>query len=217
LDLSNNRISRVKNHENDMKESLDNFNSNESAENHSKMTMDRAFWYCLRTQPQQEMFAFNSLRHLELEAFFPRIRYRSTRRRQGQWLIEPLFPNYLFCKFDLYQQARAVKYAPGVSHLIHFGNQCPTIPSEVIQKLQSAFILETPTTVEQTIKIGDHVLIEAGPMQGCEGIVSEVLPGKKRAELLLEFLGQQTRLKIDLSLIQTPCDPRIMLGKIGDL
>jgi transcriptional antiterminator RfaH len=181
------------------------------------MTMDRAFWYCLRTQPQQEMFAFNSLRHLELEAFFPRIRYRSTRRRQGQWLIEPLFPNYLFCKFDLYQQARAVKYAPGVSHLIHFGNQCPTIPSEVIQKLQSAFILETPTTVEQTLKIGDHVLIEAGPMQGCEGIVSEVLPGKKRAELLLEFLGQQTRVKIDLSLIQTPCDPRIMLAKIGDL
>jgi transcriptional antiterminator RfaH len=164
---------------------------------------------------KHEALAFNSLMNLGIESFLPQIRYRGTGYRLGRWVVEPLFPNYLFSKFDLQQQSRTVKYARGVSGLVHFGCHCPVIPTAEILRLQAAFSLEQLTTVEQTIKIGERVLIDAGPMRGSEGIVQQVLPGGNRAALLLEFLGQQTRLEIDLSMIQLPDDPRVMLAGVA--
>jgi len=158
------------------------------------------------------MFAHCFLRKLaDVESFFPRIRFRGTGRRHGQWITESLFPGYLFCKFNWQQKAKAVSYSPGVSGLIHFGNNHPIIPEEVIQQLQHAFGEDEVKTVETSIKIGDRVLIEAGPMRGVEGIVCRVLPGKTRVALLLDFLGQQTQIEIDIDQIQTPSDLRTTL------
>ena len=129
-----------------------------------------AFWFCLRTQPRRETFAHTFLKKLEtVESFFPRIRFRGTGRRRGQWIVESLFPGYLFCKFNWRHQARAVSYSPGVSGLIHFGNHHPVIPDEVIQQLKATFGQDEITTVETALKIGDRVIIEAGPMRGSEG------------------------------------------------
>jgi transcriptional antiterminator RfaH len=178
-----------------------------------KSAPDELFWFCLRTQPHRELFAHTSLKKLEkVESFFPRIRFLGTGRRQGRWITEALFPGYLFCKFNLRDQTRAVSYSPGVSGLIHFGNHCPTVPSEVIQQLQATFGPDEVTTVEQPLKIGDRVLIESGPMRGLEGIVCRVLPGKTRVALLLEFLGQQTQIEIDVSQAQAPRDRRSALA-----
>jgi len=170
-------------------------------------------WFCLRTQPRREMFAHTYLKKLEkVESFFPRIRFKGTGRRRGRWITESLFPGYLFCKFDLRHQARAVCYSPGVSGIIHFGSHCPTIPPEVIRQLQATFGQDEITMVEQTLKIGDRVLIESGPMQGLEGIVCRVLPGRNRVALLLEFLGQQTQIEIDLDQTQAQRDRRSALA-----
>jgi transcriptional antiterminator RfaH len=167
-------------------------------------------WFCVRTQPGREMFAQTFLKKLErVESFFPRIRFRGMGRRRGRWITEPLFPGYLFCKFDLHHQARAVAYSPGVSGIIRFGNHCPIVPTEVIEQLQSSFGTNEPMEVDHPLKIGDRVLIEAGPMQGAEGIVCRVLPGKARVALLLEFLGRQTQVEIDMDQIQAPRDHRL--------
>ena len=166
---------------------------------------DPSFWFCLRTQPRRELFAHSFLQKLEaVESFLPRIRFQGTGRRAGRWITESLFPGYIFCKFNLRLNARAVGYSPGVSGLIHFGNHCPTVPAEIIQQLQAVFGADEPKTIEQTLAIGDRVLIESGPMRGFEGIVCRVLPGKTRVALLLEFLGQQTQIEIDLAEIHVP-------------
>jgi len=168
-----------------------------------------AFWFCLRTQPRRETFAHTFLKKLEtVESFFPRIRFRGTGRRRGQWIVESLFPGYLFCKFNWRHQARAVSYSPGVSGLIHFGNHHPVIPDEVIQQLKATFGQDEITTVETALKIGDRVIIEAGPMRGSEGVVCRVLPSKTRVALLLEFLGQQTQIEIDIEQLHLPTDLR---------
>ena len=170
---------------------------------------DAALWFCLRTQPRHEAFAHGFLQRQEsVQSFFPRIRFRGTGRRRGQWIVEALFPGYLFCRFNWRSHARLVTYSPGVAGLIHFGNDYPVIPDAAIQQLQSSFGLDEPATVDQSLKIGDRVLIEAGPMQGTEGTVCRVLPGKTRVALLLEFLGQQTQIEIDVSQVQSPRDLR---------
>ena len=196
-----------------MSGSKSNFDLGAASENKTGSIGEGAFWFCLRTQPRRETFAHTFLRKLEaVESFFPRIRFRGTGRRQGRWITESLFPGYLFCKFNWQQQVRAVSYSPGVSGLIHFGNSHPVIPDEVIAQLQSTFGADEVTTVDHPIKIGDRVLIETGPMRGTEGIVCRVLPGKTRVALLLEFLGQQTQIEIDIDQIQNPRDLRAALA-----
>jgi transcriptional antiterminator RfaH len=172
-------------------------------------TAETPAWFCVRTQVRRETFAHAFLKKLEqVETFLPRIRYRGTGRRKGSWITEPLFPGYLFCRFALPHQFRAVSYSPGVSGLIRFGLHCPVVPVDVIQGLQSTFGSEDPALVDHPVKIGDRVIIEAGPMRGAEGVVCRVLPGRTRVALLLEFLGQQTQVELDLDQIKAPRDLR---------
>jgi transcriptional antiterminator RfaH len=175
---------------------------------------DEALWFCLRTQPRHEAFAHGFLqRQASVQSFLPRIRFRGTGRRRGRWIVEALFPGYLFCQFNWRKHARLVTYSPGVAGVIHFGNDYPVIPTDVIQQLQSTFGQDEPKTVDHSLQIGDRVLIEAGPMRGAEGVVCRVLPGKMRVALLLEFLGQQTQIEIDVEQVQTPRDRRTSISQ----
>ncbi len=160
---------------------------------------DVPHWFCVRTQPNRESFAHSSLQQMgDVESFLPRIRFRGTGRRRGHWIVEPLFPSYVFCRFVWRLRARAVAYAPGVSGLIHFGRHYPIVPLEVIRELQQTFGSDEPTTVDRTVCIGDRAVVQVGPMQGVEGLICRVLPEKGRVAILMEFLGQQTQVEIDV-------------------
>ena len=102
-------------------------------------------------------------------------------------------------------------YSPGVSGLIHFGQHYPVIPTEAIRELQVAFGAEQVTNVNHPLKIGDQVLIESGPMRGTEGTVCRILPGPARVSLLIEFLGVQTQVEINLDEVQTNRNHRVGL------
>jgi transcription antitermination factor NusG len=82
------------------------------------------------------------------------------------------------------------------------------VPLEIIQQLKETFAEDKPTNIEHPVKIGDRVLIDSGSMSGIEGIVCRVLPGKRRIAVLLEFLGQQTQIEIDIDQVQLPRDYR---------
>ena len=177
------------------------------AEGHSENSSDAdaARWFCARTQPCRESFAHSFLQQIkEVESFLPRIRFRGTGRRRKQWIVEPLFPGYLFCKFDWRLHTRTVTYSPGVSGLIHFGLHYPVIPPEVIQELQQTFGTDEATTIDRSVRVGDRAIVQVGPMRGVEGVVCRVLPNKGRVAVLMEFLGQQTQIEIDVDHLEIP-------------
>ena len=58
-------------------------------------------WFCLRSQHRHEHIAANCLRLMEnVEVFCPRLRFVQPRRYGKVWITEPLFPGYLFARFD---------------------------------------------------------------------------------------------------------------------
>src|SRR5438128_12224826 len=86
-------------------------------------------WFCLRAQHKHEQIAANCLRQMErVEVFFPRLRFLQPRHYGKVWITEPLFPNYLFARFNWRDSLYRVQYAPGVQSIVHFGNGWPTIP-----------------------------------------------------------------------------------------
>src|SRR5260370_37708880 len=81
-------------------------------------------WFCLRGQPKREHIAAACLRQIsEIEVFCPRLRFRKPTTRGPVWFVEPMFPGYLFARFDYAAFNRQINQSPGVSGLVRFGDR----------------------------------------------------------------------------------------------
>ena len=174
-------------------------------------TIDRgtAGWFCLRTHLKHEHIAAAQLRQdPELEVFLPRIRYQRSTRSGPAWVTEALFQNYLFARFNLATALRRVQHARGVRGVVHFGGRWPTIPEAAIDELRGAMEGEELRTIENALHPGDIVEISCGAMSGLQAVVSRVMPAKQRVAVLLDFLGRQTMVELDLHQITCPDETR---------
>lgn len=176
----------------------------------------RLAWYCVRTPTKREHIAAARLRALEeVEVLCPRLRYRKATRRGKVWWVEALFPGYLLARFDLVHNGRAVKYAQGVSGLVHFREQVPEVPdafvAELKRELRDRGDDDRPetVTVQPSIEAGEEVEVAHGPFRGFRGPVTRVLPAAERVRVLLEFLGSEREVDFDLFSILLPGRPPV--------
>ena len=153
-------------------------------------------WFCVRTQMKHEHVAARHLRQFEqVEVFNPRIRFSRATRTGVVWVVESLFPNYVFARFDWHTDLAKVNYAPGVAGVVHFGTRWPSIPDPVIEELRARLGSEDLHVIKD-IAPGDTVQIAGGVMHGLEAVVTQVMPGRQRVMVLMDFLGRQTAVEI---------------------
>jgi len=170
-------------------------------------------WFCLRTHLKHEHIAARHLRQMGgVEAFLPRIRFRRKTRQGATWVTEALFPNYLFARFDWKRSLRRVHHAPGVVGVIHFGERWPTIPDEVMDELRRLFGQRELHLVPAEPTVGEPVQIAGGVFHGLSAVVTQVLPGRDRITVLLNFLGRQTTVKLPLDQVVRERDERNRIG-----
>lgn len=154
-------------------------------------------WYCVKTQPKRESIAYGALTALpEIEAFFPRVRYRRVSTRGPRPVVEALFPGYLFAKFAPARKIRAVRYARGVSYIVRQGRDYAPVPDSIItalRELAATQVLELPP---EPWKLGEKVRIISGIFRGRSGEVAGLVPGRQRVQLLLELLGGENRVEL---------------------
>lgn len=151
-------------------------------------------WYAIQTKVNKEKEVEKRLCDLHIEVFMPWMR---TRRRIGSrfhWILAPLFPGYLFCRLDLIESGKAVRYSPGVKDFLKFGSQIAEVAVEIVTSVRE----RCPGGVAQiepiSAKPGDAVRINEGPFLGLEAIFEKRMKGSERVAVLLEILGRQTRL-----------------------
>ena len=167
-------------------------------------------WYCVKTQTKREHLAANHLRELPgVEVFCPRVRYRKATRRGKIWWLEALFPGYVLAKFARNQSERAVTYAQGVRGLVRFGEDIPHVPESFVVALRAEWAgnEEETITLTPTVLPGEEVEVAVGPLRGMRGTIVSVLPATERVKILLEFLGQQHPVDVDLFSILLPRRP----------
>ena len=170
-------------------------------------------WFCVRTQTKREHIAAGHLRELEgVEVFCPRLKYRKATRRGKIWWIEPLFPGYILAKFDIAEMERAVTFCQGIRGLVRFGSEIPSVPERFVESLREEVRNRSGDegelfAVSPVIEAGDEVEIAHGPLQGMRGTIVSVAPAAERVKILLEFLGQQHAVDVDLFSILLPRRP----------
>lgn len=178
-------------------------------------TTDGPAWYCIRTPTKREHIAAATLRELEgVEVLCPRLRYRKATRRGKVWWVEALFPGYLLARFVLNEQGRAVRYSQGVRGLVHFRDKVPPVPESFVRELRRELERDPDASRSETITVqhaitpGDEIEVAHGPLRGFRGPVIAVLPGAERVRVLLEFLGGEKPIELDLFSILIPGRPR---------
>jgi transcriptional antiterminator RfaH len=157
-----------------------------------------AAWYCIRSHPKHEHIAAANLnRVLLLEVFNPRLRLLRSTRRGPVWSTESLFPGYLFCRFSLAALLPKVQYTPSVHSVVRFGERIPQIPDCVIEELQKN--LQQNHVFADAPLTGDEVEIAAGPFQGANAVVVQILPAKQRVQVLLDIMGRSIPTELGLT------------------
>jgi len=163
------------------------------------MTDEQAGWYVVRALPKRERAAGAYIQKmLGLEVVAPQVSYiKPTKRGKVLWR-EAMFPGYLFVKFVRTEMERGVCAAPGVMKLVKFGDYVPTIDEEFVLQLQEVIGEEGAVALERVVEVGGKYEVANGPLQGQEGEVVEVLPGGERVKMLLEFIGGERLVEVDL-------------------
>ncbi|HVU38113.1 MAG TPA: transcription termination/antitermination NusG family protein [Opitutales bacterium] len=160
-------------------------------------------WYCVKTQPKREGVAYGALTALpEIEAFFPRVRYRRVSPRGPRLVVEALFPGYLFARFAPAGKIRAVRYARGVAYIVRQGRDYAAVPETIITALHALAATQVLELPPEPWKLGEKVRIISGIFRGRSGEVAGLVPGRQRVQLLLELLGGENRVELPADAIE---------------
>jgi transcription antitermination factor NusG len=141
---------------------------------HMSMSLKR--WFAVYTASNHEKRVAQYLEMKEIETFLPL--YRVTRRWKNRTTVKldlPLFPGYIFARFDPAQRSRIVEVPMVYSIVSHRGTPTP-LADEELAKLR--VVLETRQVHPYPyIKVGNRVRVRSGPLGGLEGIVVRTYGG----------------------------------------
>ena len=155
-------------------------------------------WYVVLTKSRQEQRAAANLSNQSGEVYLPMlkiVRIKNGKRTQQE---EPLFPGYLFLKkTDNNQLVSKVRSTYGVRGLLRFGEQPVSVANQLIEDIRQRTVraLSPPE-----LKPGQHVQLAEGPFKDYQAIFHSY-KGKERAIILINLLGQQNHLLVELGQI----------------
>lgn len=152
-------------------------------------------WYLIKTKPKNHFKAQENILKQGMEVFLPVT--LQTHRAPGRFqnVCTPLFPGYLFAKFDYEHRARQVRYTVGVSYIVSFGTLPAWVPDEMVEGLRIWCTENHMPSQAGKLNKNDRVQIGAGPFTGAIAKILKVSP-KERVVILLDFLGRSSHVSI---------------------
>lgn len=134
---------------------------------------------------------------LGFECFLPKhrvLRRWSDRMKERE---QPLFPGYLFSRFD-FQNRRPLVMTPGVIQVVGGGRTPVPIEQSEIDGIQQAVASGLPSQPWPYLEAGKRVKLIYSKLSGLEGILVN-FKGNHRVVLSVTLLQRSVALEVDLS------------------
>jgi transcription antitermination factor NusG len=160
-----------------------------------------SLWYALQVRSRYERVVAEYLSGLEYEWFLPLCKDRKRWSDRVKQVELPLFPGYLFCRFDVQSRLPILK-TPGVVQIVGYNRQPVPVDEAEIIAIQTLVSSGVPNQPCSFVEIGDRVQIESGPLRGLEGILVESR-GRHKLVLSVSLLQRSVAVEID-SMSVTP-------------
>jgi len=174
----------------------------------------KELWYAVHVRSRFESQMSTVLRSKGYEEFLPTYRCRHRWSDRIKELDLPLFPGYLFSRFDARERLPILK-SPGVIAIVGLGKMPIPISDEEIEAIQAIVRSGLRAEPWPHLTIGSRVFIEAGPLAGLEGIVVKV--GKRfRFVVSVQLLQRSVGVEIERSWVRPVCEkPSAKRGAAG--
>lgn len=163
---------------------------------------DRARWYAIHTRPKEEDRAEMNLRAWQVQTFAPKLRALRASGYDGQSVSKPLFPNYIFARFNANKQLHNINYTRGVQNVVSFGGSPVSVDEDVISLLQAKVGKDGFICRDEELEPGERVRINSGPFKSFVGIFKRKTKDKDRIRILLDTISCQSHLLIDREIVE---------------
>ncbi len=129
-------------------------------------------WFALAVVPRKEKATAQVLRAKGYEDFLPLYSVRRRWSDRVKTVELPLFPGYVFCRFDPQNRLPILKI-PTVMSVAGMGRNPQAVPLDEIDALQAVCQSGMKTIPCPYLTEGARVRIMEGPLSGVEGILTE--------------------------------------------
>jgi transcription elongation factor/antiterminator RfaH len=159
-------------------------------------------WYVIQTKPKKEEEAKSYLSVNGLEVFNPLIETFTPRNGRISKELKPLFPSYIFGKFELEQDYPLVRWARGVKKVLGFGGYPVHVSEEVIELIKERTDENGIVKKAHHFEPNDVVRIKTGPLRELFGIFDRWVSDSERVRVLLNLIGYQPAVELHYSMIE---------------
>lgn len=150
-------------------------------------------WYAIQVRPRSEIATAKALSGKGFEPLVPL--YKSWRHWSDRKvdLELPLFPCYIFCRFDA-RTRLPIMTTPNVVRIVGNGKMPLPIDAHEIEAVRRVLQSGYETQPHPFVAVGSRVMINDGPLAGLEGIVKSL----KNRRLILSVGMVQQSICVDL-------------------
>lgn len=151
-------------------------------------------WYAIRVRSRFEQAVSAALCGKGYEEYLPLYHSRRKWSDRSKDLDLPLFPGYLFCRFDV-QVRLPILTTPGVISIVGMGRIPVAISDQEIDAIQAVVRSGLHLQPWPQLVVGSRVLIEEGPLKGLEGVAMDV---KKKFRLFVSVPLLQRSVSVEI-------------------
>jgi len=154
-------------------------------------------WFALHVRTRKETSVADQLAGQGFETFVPK--YRVVRRWSDRLkeLEQPLFPGYLFARFDL-DRRRLLLATPGVIQIVSVGKAPTPMDESEVEGIRSALASGLVGQPWQCLEQGERVRVTYGNLKTLEGILI-CFKGNHRVVLSVKMLQRAVAFEVDLA------------------
>lgn len=159
-------------------------------------------WYVIQTKPNKEEEAKSYLSTKGLEVFNPLTETFLPRDGRLKKQFKPLFPNYIFGKFDIDRNYNLVRWARGVKKILGFGGNLTPVSEEVIELIKKKTDAYGIVRRNYHFEPNDVVRVKSGPLRDLLGMFDRWVSDSERVRVLMNLIGYQPVVEIHYSMIE---------------
>jgi transcriptional antiterminator NusG len=125
-------------------------------------------WFAVRTRSNREWTTAGALTGQGYETFLPL--YEPDNSREGSVAQKPLFPGYVFCRFDVTNRLPILQNS-GVVHIVSIGRTPAPLEDQEVESLK--IVVQSPSKVDHYPEFvpGKPVMVTEGPLRGATGTI----------------------------------------------
>lgn len=158
---------------------------------------DSLKWYALNIRRRMEKVAATCLEQKGYQYLLPVQRVKTQWSDRVKQSERPLFPGYMFCRFDARERVPLLK-TPGVLSIVGFGKEPVAVLDSEMEALSRILSSQQQAEPCPFLAKGERVEIVTGALKGLQGLVTEIGSGL-RVVVSVELLQRSVSVHVQSS------------------